>query len=167
MENVDIVNDRNEVLQQMSKIEAHEKGLLHRCVIAEVKNTKGEWLLVKQSPNRQDAGQYVSPVGGHVIAGETPTHALIRETMEELGIVATTYKYIGSKIFNRSTRGKLENHLFMLYEITSDEMPVLNEESDSFAYFSEEKITQTTQNASKIFGAAFLFILQEFYPNLI
>ena len=35
-EQVDIVNEENEVIGQTPKQEAHEKGLLHRCVISEV-----------------------------------------------------------------------------------------------------------------------------------
>ena len=167
MEMVDVINEANEIISQASKEDAHTKGLLHRCVIAEVKNSRGEWLLVKQSATRQDAGQFVSPVGGHVQAGESPDHAIMRETMEELGIIPSICKYVGSKIFNRTTRNKQENHLFILFEIISDDMPVLNDESDSFEYFSEERIQKTSQSQSEIFGEAFTFILREFYPHLI
>ncbi len=166
MEYVDVIDDHNHVINQVSKEDAHAKGLLHRCVIAEVINSSGEWLLVKQSADRQDAGQFVSPVGGHISAGESEDHALARETMEELGIIPTSYKRIGAKIFNRTTRGKRENHLFVLYEIQSNEIPVLNVESDSFEYFSKERIHQTFLTHTISFGEAFIFILREFYPDL-
>lgn len=65
-ERVDIVDEQDNVLYQTTKQEAHKKGLLHRTVISEVKDSKGRWILVKQSSDRQDAGQYVSPVGGHI-----------------------------------------------------------------------------------------------------
>ncbi len=167
MEMVDEINESNEVISRVSKEEAHAKGLLHRCVIAEVINSKGEWLLVKQSATRQDAGQFVSPVGGHVQSGETQDHALLRETMEELNIVPISYKYIGSKIFNRVTRGKQENHLFILYKIISDDVPILNDESDSFEYFSEERIQNISKTQSKMFGEAFTFILRTFFSHLL
>ena len=167
MEQVDVINEENVVISQVSKQEAHDKGLLHRCVIAEVKNSKGEWLLVKQSKDRQDAGQFVSPVGGHVRAGESQEHALIRETMEELSIIPVRYTHIGSKIFNRTVHGKHENHLFILYEIASDDIPTLNDESEIFEYFSQERIQKIFQSNSETFGDAFIFILQEFYPRLL
>ena len=85
-EQVDIVNENNEVIGQADKSEAHQKGLLHRTVISEVINSTGEWLLVKQASDRQDPGQYVSPVGGHMRAGESEISALLREAEEELGI---------------------------------------------------------------------------------
>lgn len=78
-EQVDIVDENNTVLYQTSKQEAHEKGLLHQCVIAEVVNKNGEMLLVKQSVTKQEPGKYVSPMGGHVRSGETLDDALKRE----------------------------------------------------------------------------------------
>lgn len=86
MEIVDIVNEHDQVTGQISKQEAHQQGLLHRCVIAEVIDSQGNWKLVKQASDRQDAGQYVSPVGGHVQAGEDPDDALNREAFEEMGL---------------------------------------------------------------------------------
>lgn len=94
MEMVDIINQQNEVLYQTSKEEAHQKGLLHRCIIAEVIDSKGNWTLVKQASDRQDADQYVSPVGGHIKAGESETEALAREALEEMGLTSFTSKYI-------------------------------------------------------------------------
>lgn len=78
MEQVDIIDENLKVLYSCDKSEAHEKGLLHATVIAEVHNSKGEWMLVKQASDKQDAGQYVSPVGGHVAAGESFEDALRR-----------------------------------------------------------------------------------------
>ncbi len=83
---VDVVNENNKVLYQITKTEAHQKGLLHRTVIAEIKDTKGRWTLVKQASDRQDAGQYVSPVGGHARAGETEEETLKRGAFEEAGL---------------------------------------------------------------------------------
>lgn len=109
MEYVDIVNENNKVIGKCSKEEAHQKGLLHRTVIAEVINLKGEWLLVQQAGHKQDAGQFVSPVGGHVSAGETEEEALKRETWEEIGLKDFTYKLKGKAIHNRIVNDKKEN----------------------------------------------------------
>jgi len=42
MEFVDVVNKHDQVLYQTSKQEAHEKGLLHLCIIAEVFDREGQ-----------------------------------------------------------------------------------------------------------------------------
>jgi isopentenyl-diphosphate Delta-isomerase len=167
MENVDIVDLNNQVLVQTSKQEAHEKGLLHRTVIAEVKDKKGNWILVKQSSSRQDAGQFVSPVGGHVTAGETEIDALKREAHEELGIKDFTFKYIGKAIFNREILNRKENHYFIIYEIYSDNKIKLNHESDSYQKFSVSELKQRLIKNPEIFGAAFHFIIEKFYGNLL
>jgi len=82
---IDIVTAENVVSGQAMKSVAHVQGLLHRTILAEIINSKGEWMLVKQSGDRQDPGQYVSPIGGHIRAGEAEDEALKRETLEEVG----------------------------------------------------------------------------------
>jgi len=94
-EQVDIVDEECNVLYSTSKADAHAKGFLHRTVIAEIRDSIGNWILVKQAADRQDAGQYVSPVGGHVQAGETEEEALKREALEEVGFTDFEYELIG------------------------------------------------------------------------
>jgi 8-oxo-dGTP pyrophosphatase MutT (NUDIX family) len=162
---IDIIDEENRVLYQASKSEAHAKGLLHRTIIAEVINTKGEWLLVRQAVERQDAGQYVSPVGGHVRAGEAEVEALKREANEELGITDFSYKRVGAAIFNRSVIGRRENHLFILYEIYSDAVPVLNHESVGYAYFTKPELISRVAEHPDEFGDAWHFVYRQFYTK--
>ena len=166
-ERVDIVDQNQDVLCSVTKQEAHEKGLLHKTVISEVIGSDGKWLLVKQASDRQDAGQLVSPVGGHVSSGETNDNALKREALEELGIKDFTYNLVGSVIFNRNVIGRQENHYFVLYEINSDESPVINHESESFEYFSVSELKLELKNEPQTFGDAFHFIIKTFYSNFL
>ncbi|KKR94031.1 MAG: NTP pyrophosphohydrolase [Microgenomates group bacterium GW2011_GWC1_41_8] len=166
-EQVDIVNEQDEVLYSTSKQEAHKKGLLHRTVIAEVINSDGNWLLVKQSSNKQDAGQYVSPIGGHVQAGESTSEAIKREAFEELGISRFTFKLKGKCIYNRTVSGRKENHYFIIYEIRSDEKPILNEESESFKKFSPKELKTALRKSPEIFGDAFFPVIECCYPDLL
>ena len=163
MEIVDIINQQNEVLYQASKDEAHQAGLLHRCIIAEVIDSKGNWTLVKQANDRQDAGQFVSPVGGHIRAGESETQALSRETLEEMGLTMFTSKFIGKAILNREVISRKENHLFILYEIYTDQSPTLNHESIGFEKFSFDQIKSEIQSNPTKFGQAFHFVMETFY----
>ena len=167
MEKVDIVDENNHVLHQTSKHEAHVRGVLHRTIIAEVINPKGSWILVKQASDRQDAGKYVSPVGGHIRAGETEVDALKREAQEEMGLTQFTYKYVGRAIFNRNILNRTENHYFILYEIYSDQAPTLNHESVEFREFSVEQLKQELKTNPYIFGEADLFVIKSFYRHFL
>ena len=140
---VDLIDENNQSIGQVSKQQAHEQGLLHRIVLAEVINSKGEWLLVQQAPDRQEA--------------------LFRETQEELGIKHFEYKRVGQKVFNRFVNNHQENHLFILYEIYSDLEPTLNHESISFRRFTFPDLIQELANQPKYFGDAFHFVMKTFY----
>lgn len=167
MEIVDIVTEANEVLYQAEKAEAHAMGLLHRCVVAEVIDSRGRWLLVKQAADRQDAGQYVSPVGGHVSAGESEDDALKREAWEELGLKDFSFRMVGRDIFNREIIGRKENHLFILYEIYTDLQPTLNHESVGSDWFTNDELRLQLKSQSDKFGHSFHFLVKRFYPVLL
>ncbi|MBU1327189.1 NUDIX domain-containing protein [Patescibacteria group bacterium] len=164
---VDIVDWNNVIIGKTTKQEAHEKGLLHRTVIAEVINPHGKWALVRQASDRQDAGQFVSPVGGHIRSGESEIEALRRETEEETGITEFTSKYIGKAIYNRRVLGRCENHFFILFEIYTNQKPRLNHESVEYRWFSPQEIRTTIANNPDIIGDALHFVARTFYPNLL
>lgn len=164
---VDIVDEQNQVIGQVGKSEAHQKGLLHRCIIAEVINVSGEWALVLQASDRQDAGQYVSPVGGHIRLGELEIAALKREAFEEMGLTEFTYKFVGKGIYHRKVIGRDENHYFILYEIYTSQTPKINHESDSYKWFTKEELKKEYRNHPEIFGAAFHFVFKRFYQQFL
>jgi 8-oxo-dGTP pyrophosphatase MutT (NUDIX family) len=164
---LDIIDEQGNVVEVATKQESHRQGLLHKTVIAEVIDSAGRWLMVKQSALRQDAGQYVSPVGGHVASGESEMQALKREAMEEVGITGDfKYEYVGRKVFDREVLERRENHLFIVYKIYSDAAPVLNYESESCKYFTEKELQKEIADHPECFGAAFHFVVNSFFPNL-
>lgn len=166
MEMVDIVDENLRILYQTSKKEAHIKGLLHKCVIAVLINSAGEIMLIKPYAHKQDAGQYVFPVGGHVSAGETDEDALKREVKEEINISDFRYKLIGNAIFDRHILGRHENHYFILYEIYSDEKPDLQDEAEFSRWFTREALKKEIKTRKKDFGDAFLYAAAIFYQDL-
>lgn len=164
---VDIVNEDNQVIGQAMKTQAHVTGALHRCVVAQLITSRGEWVLVRQASDRQDAGQLVSPVGGHVQAGEDEDAALKREAVEELGIAVQKFKRVGMAVFNREVIGRKENHFFVLYEIYSDDQPNLNHESVGIETFSTTQLKEDLKKNPKKFGDAFFHVAKHFYPELL
>ena len=164
---VDIVDENGNFIKVVTKQEAHEKGLLHKVVITEVIDSKGRWAMIKPSKGRQYAGQYVSPIGGHVSAGEIEIEALKRESEEEFGLRDFKYEFVGRAVFNRFVIGRQENHFFIVYKIYSDEKPVINHEIESYKYFTEEELKKELKENPKLFGDAFHFVTKTFFPNLL
>jgi isopentenyl-diphosphate delta-isomerase len=167
MELIDVVDENCNILYQTTKQKAHKLGLLHRTIIAEIMDSQGRCMLVKQSSKRQDANCYVSPVGGHMRYGETEEEALKREAKEEVGLSNFKHKYIGRIIFNRDVLGRIENHYFILYEIYSDAIPKLNHESIDYKYFTKDELKKSLKEKPELFGAAFFPIIENFYKDLL
>jgi isopentenyl-diphosphate delta-isomerase len=165
-EQLDIINPQNQVIGTIGKSIAHRDGLLHRIVIGELVNSKGEFCLVKQSSSRQDAGQYVSPIGGHVRAGEQIEAALIRESQEEVGLTPKKFKFIGQTIYSREVVGSQENHLFLVYQIACDADPVLNHESVDYRWISVHEIQEQLRTNPNFFGAAWHHVFRNLYPEI-
>lgn len=165
-EQVDVLDEHHAVLYSTLKTRAHELGLLHRTVISQVINSNDQWLVVRQAGNRQDPGQFVSPIGGHVRAFESCDEALVREGSEELGITVTDYQLVGEFVFNREVIGRKENHLFVVYEVFCDQPIVLNEESVGYVWLSPTKITRLLQQNPTYFGTAFHAVIDHLYPHL-
>lgn len=165
-EQIDIINEQNEVVGTIGKSVAHTDGLLHRIVIGEMVNLKGEYCFVKQAGDRQDPGQYVSPIGGHVRSGESPIDALARECQEECGFIPSDFKYIGSTIYNREVISRKENHLFLVYKITTDLDPILNRESVEFKWFSVNEIKSLLKSNTEKFGAAWHHVFKNIFSEI-
>lgn len=167
VEFVDVVDEKGNVLEVVPKPDAHKRGLLHKTVISAVVDSQGRWLLVKQAGDRQDAGQYVSPVGGHVVAGESEEDALKREANEELGLTGDfKFEYVNRAIFNRHIIGRQENHFFIMFKIYSDAIPVLNHESVEYHYFTTDELKAELKEHPERFGDAFHFVIRSFFPEL-
>lgn len=166
-ETVDVVDEKDTALYSVSKKEAHKKGLLHRTVIAELKDSEGKWTLVRQAADKQDPGQWVSPMGGHVMAGETEEDALKREALEELGLVDFKYKLIGKVVYDREVKGRKENHYFILFEIYSDIPVTLNSESVEHKKFTDAELKRALTETPEKYGPPFHLLIIEFYPHLV
>ena len=88
MEMLDVLNsDGFPTGRQVSKKEAHEKGIWHRAAHVWFVNNKGEILLQKRADNMEShPGEYDISAAGHLTAGDTFVEGALREVKEELGI---------------------------------------------------------------------------------
>lgn len=163
---VDIVDEQGNVLRQVLKTEAHQHGWLHKTVIGYLKYGD-DWALVRQAADRQDAGQLVAPVGGHVRAGEDDIVALLRESQEEIGVNKVTFRHVGTARFHRQVIGRDENHLFIVYEIATPDEVRLGDEAVAIERFTEAELRQAMIERPEHFGDAYYFVFEKFYPSYL
>lgn len=164
---VDVVDPTSAILFQTTKADAHRRGLLHRTVIGEVRDPGGNTVLVRQTADRQDPGLLVSPVGGHVRAGESEEEALLRETDEEIGLTSIRFAPMGRFIFKRRVLQRIENHLFVVFEIYADPGAiVLGSEADSLTVMSRRELSTALRTTPEIFGASFHAVVRCLYGDL-
>ncbi len=86
-EKVVLVNEKDEVLGLMEKMQAHENGLLHRAFSVFLFNENGDMLLQRRASNKYHSPlQWTNACCSHPRANETYKQAAERRIKEELGI---------------------------------------------------------------------------------
>lgn len=82
-----LVDLHDHPLGYMEKMEAHEKGLLHRAVSVFLFNPQGEWLLQRRAFTKyHSGGLWSNACCTHPYPEESPGQAAERRLPEELGI---------------------------------------------------------------------------------
>ncbi len=165
-ERVDVINEDGDIIETVLKTDAHKTGALHKTVIGCLRYGD-DWALVTQAADRQDAGQLVNPVGGHVASGEDTISALLRESSEEIGAKNIKYSYVGQAVYHRSVISRDENHLFVVFDITTEDQIVLGSEAVSIERFTPTELKNALKQTPKKFGDAFHFVLRSFYPEYL
>jgi isopentenyl-diphosphate delta-isomerase len=95
-----LVNEQDEPLGSMEKMEAHRKGELHRAFSVFIFNSRGEMLLQQRALKKyHSGGLWTNACCSHPRPGETNEAAALRRLREEMGfdtpvhqIFSFTYK---------------------------------------------------------------------------
>lgn len=88
-EEVVLVDEENNVLGYMGKLEAHKKALLHRAISVIIFNSKGEQLIQQRALTKYHfAGIWSNTCCSHPRKDESFQQAAERRLFEELGIKA-------------------------------------------------------------------------------
>src|SRR6187402_696528 len=95
MERVILVDEQDQVVGAMEKMEAHRKGLLHRAFSIVIFNSKGEMLLQQRAAGKYNSGGlWTNACCSHPQPGETIEDAGKRKLRQEMGIECElTYSY--------------------------------------------------------------------------
>lgn len=107
VEEVILVNEKDEEVGRMEKYEAHRKALLHRAFSVFVFNKKGEMLLHKRAESKyHSSGLWTNACCSHPRPGEEIKEAAMRRLKEEMG-----FQIPLKKIFEFTYRTEFQNGL--------------------------------------------------------
>ena len=126
----------------------NEKGIrgeitnkLVGIVLIFIENSKGEFLIQKTSPSRENV---YATTGGHVSYGSTFEETAINEVKEELGIDITNDNII---LMNTYIRERVIQKVFYLKkDISINDITIQEDEVENIEWFSKEKINELIEN---------------------
>lgn len=102
-----LVNEQDEPVGSMEKMEVHRKALLHRAFSVFIVNRKGDMLLQQRARKKYHSpGLWTNACCSHPRPGEITRDAAARRLSEELGFTTEL-----SKIFAFTYRSEFENGL--------------------------------------------------------
>ncbi len=157
-EMVILVNEQDEAIGLMEKMEAHEKGLLHRAFSILIFNSKGEMLLQQRALSKYHSpGLWTNACCSHPRNGETILEAANRRLSEEMGMQAeltVVTHFIYKAEFDN---GLTEHELDYVVKGTTDNNPIINpDEVNDFRWISTADLTQWVRNTPADFTVWFL-----------
>ncbi len=116
-EYIDVINENGSPTGvKKLKSEVHRGGDWHRAVHVWIVNSKGELLIQKRAPQKDNhPNMWDIPSAGHVSAGETPAICAERETEEELGLTLGAEKF--EYLFTVSQKSVSNNGTYINNEI--------------------------------------------------
>jgi isopentenyl-diphosphate delta-isomerase len=163
-----LVNQQDEQIGLMPKMEAHEKGILHRAFSVFVFNKNGELMLQQRA-----ATKYHSPLlwtntcCSHQRDGERNIEAGKRRLQEEMGFVCEL-REVTSFIYKAAfDNGLCEHELDHIMIGYYDESPAINkEEVESFKWMTLEDVKNDIFENPAQYTAWFKIIFDNFYHYL-
>lgn len=102
-----LVNELDEPIGTMEKLEAHQKGLLHRAFSVFITNAKGELLLQQRALNKyHSGGLWTNTCCSHPLPDEDVIAASHRRLVEEMGFDCEL-----KEVFSFTYRAEFDNGL--------------------------------------------------------
>lgn len=163
MVEVQLVDTQDNPNGSMEKLEAHEKGLLHRALSVLIINTKKEILLQRRALGKYHSpGLWTNTCCSHPYPGENPTEAANRRLKEEMGMVADlefAFKFQYKCDFDN---GLIEHELDHVFMGKTDDIPHLNtDEAMAFKWMSVEELETDMKNNADNYTFWFKWMIEK------
>ncbi len=147
-EKVILVNENDEPQGLMEKMEAHEKGLLHRAFSIFIFNKKGELMIQQRAFHKyHSGGEWANTCCSHQRDGETTLEAAHRRLHEEMGFDTDLVE-----VFSFIYKAKLDKGLYeheydhVLFGFYDGEPAINPEEVSDWKYISIDELQEDIRN---------------------
>jgi isopentenyl-diphosphate Delta-isomerase len=162
MEEVILVDEADNAIGTMEKLEAHRRGKLHRAFSILLFNRNGELLLQKRSKKKyHSGGLWTNTCCSHPLPDESIDQAARRKLMQEMGIDLQTsfaYKFIyTAKLDNDLTEHELDYVYFGQYDHTPNVNP---DEVEDWKYIDLPSLKTDMQHHPDRYTEWFKLIVQ-------
>ncbi len=167
-EQVILVNEKDEPIVLMNKMEAHEKAVLHRAFSVFILNDSNEVMLQQRAHHKYHSPLlWTNTCCSHQRAGETNIEAGKRRLYEEMGFNAELkelFHFIYKAPFDNGLTEHELDHVMIGY---SNEVPSINpEEVESWKWMKIEDIKEDMIQNPALYTIWFKIIFDEFYHYL-
>ncbi len=167
-ENVVLVDRNDNPIGLMPKLEAHEKGVLHRAFSVFILNRKGQLMLQRRALDKYHSpGLWTNTCCSHPRESESIIEAGLRRLKEEMGFTTPLepmFSFIyKSKFDNGLTEHEFDHVLLGYY----DKQPFINTiEVSEWKWMSLDKIILEIKNKPEDFTVWFKIIFERFFNHI-
>ncbi|GAB5557885.1 MAG: isopentenyl-diphosphate Delta-isomerase [Schleiferiaceae bacterium] len=168
MENVILVDEQDNALGLMEKMEAHEKGLLHRAFSVFILNDQKQILLQQRAHSKyHSGGLWTNTCCSHPRDGETNLEAAHRRLQEEMGFDCPVEKILDFVYRAELDHGLTEHEFDHVFIGTYNDDPVINpEEVASFKWMDLEELKADIKSRPEIYTEWFKIIFDRYYKHV-
>lgn len=141
-EEVILVDELDNAIGVMEKLEAHKKGLLHRAFSVFIFNPQGQLLLQQRALNKyHSAGLWTNTCCSHPRPYEDSLAAANRRLMEEMGLTCELEHKTQFTYKTNFDNGLIEHEFDHVFFGTTTVNPIINkDEVESFVWVDIDKL---------------------------
>ena len=162
------VDEKDNQVGVMPKLEAHQKGLLHRAFSVFIFNSKYELLLQKRASSKyHSGGLWTNTCCSHPREGEEILDAAKRRLIEEMGI-DTSLRKVHDFIYKAELDNDLTEHEFdhVLYGIYNEDPIINKDEADDFKWIDMDSLNEDIKTNGNNYTIWFKIAFEYFYNYL-
>ena len=163
-----LVDENDNQVGVMPKLEAHQKGLLHRAFSVFIFNSKYELLLQKRASSKyHSGGLWTNTCCSHPREGEEILDAAKRRLIEEMGI-ETSLRKVHDFIYKAELDNNLTEHEFdhVFYGIYNEDPIINKDEADDFKWIDMDSLNEDIKTNGNNYTIWFKIAFEYFYNYL-